>query len=373
MDKKKILFIITHLELGGAQTQLLSVIKNLDHEKYSIHLITSDYGYLTSEFTTLSFLNTKLIPQLVRHIHPVYDLAAFFKIYSYIKRNKFDIIHTHSPKASMLGRWAAFFAGVKNIVYTVHGWPFHKFMNPISYMYFLYAEKLTARITKKIIVVSNSDLKIAIKKIAKNEKFALIHYGVDMGIYENIFLERKKIPPRHNLIINISSLKRQKGLIYFLKAVQSAVINNKKLQFYLVGDGPIRKSIVKMVKRRGLDDHIALKGWVRELKDLFSKASVLVLSSLWEGLPIVIVEAVMAGIPVVVTDTGGVSDIIENGVNGIILKPGRSKELFQAISAISNNHNEWDEKIRKYRSDQNLSYWSQRRMIREVSTLYDSL
>ena len=179
--KKKILFIITHLELGGAQKQLLSLINNLDRDKYSLYLCAGNNGYLKKKFTNSHFLKVSFIAELVRRISPFNDFAAFFKLYFFIRRNRFDIVHTHSPKASILGRWAAYFAGVRNIVYTVHGWPFHDFQNPLIRCAYIFLEKLTAFITKKIIVVSSSGLREGInKKVSFAGKFVIIHYGLDI-------------------------------------------------------------------------------------------------------------------------------------------------------------------------------------------------
>jgi len=152
--KKKILFVITYLELGGAQKQLLSIIKDIDPNKYSLYLFAGDRGYLKDKFKQIKNLNMQLSSRLNRRINPIVDFLAFWQLYSHIKKNKFDIVHLHSPKAGFLGRWAAYFAGVKNIVYTVHGWSFHKFMKKPFYEFCLFLEKITSKITKKFTLSS---------------------------------------------------------------------------------------------------------------------------------------------------------------------------------------------------------------------------
>jgi len=201
------------------QKQLLSIIKNLDRDKSSLHLFAGDYGYLKKEFMSLSYLNIKLIPELRRNSHPLYDFIALLKLYFYIKKNRFDIIHTHSPKASILGRWVAYLAAVRNIVYTVHGWPFHHFMNPLAYHFYLFLERVTTRIPKKIIVVSKADLERGFKnKVSVPDKFSLIHYGVEIEKFDKVYKERRKLSP--STVITISSLKPQKGIFYFLRIVK---------------------------------------------------------------------------------------------------------------------------------------------------------
>lgn len=370
--KKKILFVITHLQLGGAQKLLLWLIKNLDRDKYSLYLFAGDYGYIKKEFIGIPYLKVKFIPELVRPINPLYDLIAFFKLYSYIRKEGFDIVHTHSPKASILAIWAAYLAGVKNIICTVHGWPFHEFISPFSYRFLLWLERLTARITEKIIVESKGDLKIGVdKKIAPPDKFILIRHGVDIELLESIFSGRIKNPPAKDLIVNISTYKRQKDLNSFLETARLILDKDKRLRFSLIGDGPLRKEIIKAVENDGLKDHISLEGWVRDLSQILSTASLLVLTSLWEGLPLIVIEAIIAGVPVVVTDTGGVSDVVENYRNGIIVKPKDTEKLSEAVLSILDRYDEWQKMIMEDREKMDLSYWSQKRMVEEIESVYE--
>lgn len=360
--KKKILFIITHLELGGAQKQLFSLIKNLDSDKYSLYLCAGDKGRLKKEFTNLSLLRVNLIPELVRRISPFDDLVAFAKLYFFIRENKFDIVHTHSPKASILGRWAARLAGVRNIVYTVHGWPFHDFLNPLSYYLYLFLEKISAPITKKIIVVSSSDSREGIKKkVFSADKFVIIHYGLDIEWVNRIFLKRKSCPSFEDLIINISCLKPQKGLACFLDTAEIVRSRRTDTRFSVIGNGPLYESVNREIEKRGLTGCLSLEGWMDDVSGFLSRASVLVITSLWEGLPLAVIEAAASGVPIVATDTGGVLDILEDGDNGIIVKRKNAKDIAAAILAIMNNYNNWHKKVIVAREKLDLTRWSEQR------------
>lgn len=372
--KRKILFIITHLELGGAQKQLLSLIKNLDRDKYSLYLCAGDSGYLKKEFLNSPFLKVSLIAELVRRISPFNDLVAFIKLYLYIKRNRFDIIHTHSPKASILGRWAAHFAGVKNIVYTVHGWPFHDFLNPLSYHLYLFLEKISAPITKRIIVVSSSDLRKGIKnKVSSADKFVIIHYGLDIKWADRIFFKRRSNPSFKNLIINISCLKPQKGLTSFLDAAGMVLSKRADTRFSIIGDGPLNESLNQEIEKRKLTGHLSLGGWMDDISGPLSRASILVITSLWEGLPLAVIEGAASGVPMVVTDTGGLLDILEDGDNGIIVRRKDAKGIACAIMAIMDNYKTWHEKVIAARKKLDLAYWSDPRMARLTEKVYQEI
>lgn len=369
--KKKILFIITYLELGGAQKQLLSIVKNIDRNKYSIYLCSGSNGYLKNEFINISFFKIKLIEELVRDINPVYDLISFIKLYFYIRRNRFDIVHTHSPKASILGRWAACLAGVKNIIYTAHGWAFHESMNPLLSKIYIFLEKITASITKKIIVVSSAGLHEAVKrKVASRNKFVIIHYGVDTKWADSIFLERKANPPASSIVTNISCLKTQKGLSYFLAAAKLILNKRADAKFSIVGDGPLRKKISNEIDKLKLTKYVFLERWMEDVTTVFSRTSVLIITSLWEGLPLAVIEAVMTGVPVIATDTGGILDIIDNYNNGIIVKCKDVEAMAVAVLDVINNYGQWYEKVILSRENLDVAYWSEEAMTKRIEKVY---
>ncbi|MCF7907373.1 MAG: glycosyltransferase family 4 protein [Candidatus Omnitrophica bacterium] len=371
--KKKILFIITHLELGGAQGQLLLLVKNLDRNKYSLYLSSGDQGYLKEEFLKLPYLHIKLIPELIRNINPFYDFIAFLKLYFYIKKNKFDIVHTNSPKASILGRWAAYLAGVKGIIYTVHGWPFHKFMNPIVHYLYILIEKVTAKITKKIIVVSEADLRTGIEnEIADKNRIFLVHYGIEIDKFNKVYDQRSEIFPG-NTVFTISSFKPQKDIFNFLKLAKMLLDRNPQLNFIIAGDGPLRKRVEKRIELLGLSGKVHLKGWSDDVSLLFKMASLFVLTSLWEGLPVSLIEAVVSGVPVVVTNTGGIFDIVKSGNQGVVVNPTNILEIESACWEILKNYDNWSTIVRNGRKKLNLKYWSFARTLREIENIYATI
>jgi glycosyltransferase involved in cell wall biosynthesis len=339
-----------------------------------LYLCAGHSGYLKKKFTNSPQLKVNFIAELVRRISPFNDLVAFIKLYFFIRKNRFDIVHTHSPKASILGRWAAYFAGVRNIVYTVHGWPFYSFLNPLLRYLYVFLEKISALITKKIIVVSSSGLREGTnKKVSSADKFVIIHYGLDTEWAERIFVKRKSGPPFKNLVINISCLKPQKGLIFFLDAIKMILKERMDMRFSILGDGPLNESINREIVKRKLTGHLSLGGWVDDISTLLSRASILVITSLWEGLPLAVIEAVASGVPVVATDTGGVLDILENGNNGIIVKRKDIEGIAAAILEIMGDYSGWHKKVVVAREKLDLMYWSDQRMAGLTEKVYQDV
>ncbi|MBD3264394.1 MAG: glycosyltransferase [Candidatus Omnitrophica bacterium] len=372
--RKKILFIITYLEMGGAQRHVYDIIKNLDREKYSIHLISSKDGYLFSEFLKLDGVNFYFVKELCRKIRPLADIVSFCRIYFYVKKYKFNIVHLHSPKASFLGRWAAYLAGVKNIIYTVHGWPFHDFMNKAAYFLYYYIEKISALITTKIIVVSRHDLVKGIEgRIASKDKFSLIHYGIDAGKFKNIYLLRKSHPPSKPVITTVSCLKKQKGLLSFLEISKKVLKEIPEACFFIIGDGPLRGRIKNTIENMGLENKVTLNGWVPDPAELYEKTSVFILTSLWEGLPVASIEAIICGIPTILTDTKGIRDIAGDLEYVKVVGIGDNEEAAKLCVKILKNYHLWDKIIHKYINYIDIGYWSAERLLKEMTSLYQNM
>ncbi|MCD6583193.1 MAG: glycosyltransferase, partial [Candidatus Omnitrophica bacterium] len=276
----------------------------------------------------------------------------------------------HSPKASFLGRWAAFFCGCKDIVYTVHGWPFHKFMPLVSYYFYLFLEKITSKITKKIIVVSNYDLREGIRKIAPKGKFVLIHYGIDTTPLEEIYEKRKKRIQKDNLIITVSALKPQKGLDYFLNMAKDVLNEFPYIKFWIIGNGPLKKKIKRKIKRMHLENSVFLKGWVKDLSKAYQEATLFVLTSLWEGLPLAVIEAVICGIPILASNTGGLLDIVKEEKQGKIVDLKELPHFGRKCKKILQNYAQWNKMVKSERKKIDVKYWEERRMLEEINKLY---
>lgn len=374
MKRKKILYVITYLELGGAQTQLLTILKNLDKDRYQLYLVSGNSGQLTADFLSLKEVKVHFIKELVREINPFFDLIALLKLFKYIRGNTFDVVCVHSPKAAIIGRWASFFAGVKNVIYTVHGWPHHRFMHRLKFCFYYVLERVSAKVTDKIIVVSEADRVRAVKeKIAAKGKIALIHYGIDLERFTKVYRLRKYQKKDEKLIFIVACLKRQKGLDVLLAVARDMIAKDKSLKFIVAGDGPERKRVEVMINKFNLENNFILKGWAKDVCPFLERASLFLLTSFWEGLPVALIEAVTCGVPVVVTDTLGVRDIVRNKENGFIVPCGDSKSIVSACWDILDHSGEWEEKIEKSRLTCDFRAWDEKTMVESYQGLYEQI
>jgi hypothetical protein len=154
MVKRKVVHVITKLELGGAQKVVLMTLERLPRDRYDVALVTGPQGPLVESATRIEDLQCVWLPSLVREIRPVQDFKALVSLYRLFRREKPHIVHTHSSKAGLLGRWAAKLAGVPFIFHTVHGFAFHDFQRPAVKGVYVWLERITTRITTKLVMVS---------------------------------------------------------------------------------------------------------------------------------------------------------------------------------------------------------------------------
>jgi glycosyltransferase involved in cell wall biosynthesis len=335
MQRVNLLYVITKLELGGAQKQLLGLISHLDKKRYNPSLISAQQGFLVHRVSSIKELKFVKSQFLERSVKPIKDFLALFQIYSFIKKNNIDIVHTHSSKAGILGRWAAKLAGVKIIIHTVHGWSFNEYQNPFWRRIIIWLERLTALIIDKLIVVSYHDLKKGLENhIGNKEKYRLIRYGIDYIEFSNRvegLRETLGISAQDLLIGMIACFKPQKSPQDFIKLaylVSKAIPHTK---FLLVGDGILRRQIERLISEYNLEQQVILTGWREDILRILSAIDIFVLTSLWEGLPISVLEAMAASRPVVVTNTGGITEIIAEGKNGFLVSQGDINKLAERV------------------------------------------
>lgn len=323
---ENILFVITKLELGGAQKHLLNLIKRLNKERFRVFLFAAQSGLLIEEASQIEGIVFKKSRFLERSINPFNDIGALFEIRKFIVDNKISIVHTHSSKAGVLGRLAAKSAGVNVIIHTVHGWSFNDYQPLVMRKLIIWLESYLAKFTDKLIVVSNSDKRRGlVNHIGDEGKYALIRYGIEHGKFEALSPELRKelgIKDTDFTVVTVACLKPQKRPQDFVKFASIVTKTIPAAKFVLVGDGVLRKKVEKLIHKSGLAEKVILAGWRQDIPDILSVADLFVLTSLWEGLPICVLEAIVAGKPVIATDTGGVSEVIAENETGFLVPIG---------------------------------------------------
>ena len=347
MKKIKVAHIITKLELGGAQQNTLYTLKHLNREKFETILISGKGGVLDRE-AFLSLMNRVFfIGELVRKINPLFDFIALIKIWHLLKKEKINLVHTHSSKAGILGRWAAKLAGVSYIVHTYHGFGFNDYQKwPVRWL-FIGIERISAYITTKLVVVSGENTKKAMaNKIGKKNQYVVIHSGIkikEVSFNPIIRKEKRKefgFRDEDFVVGMIACFKPQKDPISFVLLAHKVSAYLPQAKFLLVGDGLLRPSIEKLISKLNLQEKIKLPGWRRDISLLLQTFDIMVLTSLWEGLPRVFLEAMVLGVPIVATRVDGATEVIKNGINGFLVSPKDMESMAQKVVYLFKNAEE---------------------------------
>lgn len=336
-QKIRVAFILTQLELGGAQKHLLSLLERLDPERFEAILLTStDPGPLT--LCAKELLGDRLIgiPSLRREVNPVMDLKAGRKIFSILQDHSVDIAHTHSSKAGILGRWGAHRAGVKNIVHTVHGFGFTPEQPLWEKRLYIKMEQRAASVTDRIIAVSRAAIEEGRRwNIGIRSQYDWIPCGIDVEEFEERPpLQMKQelgILPESPLITMIACFKPQKAPLDFVRAAAKVVVGFPQARFLMVGDGVLRPQIERERERLHLQDKLILAGWRRDIPAILAASQAVVLTSRWEGLPVTLLEAMASRKPIAATAVGGTPEIVQDGENGFLSSPGDIEAIAHSI------------------------------------------
>ena len=340
MARRKIAFIITKLELGGAQKSVLYSVKNLPKNKFETYLLCGPGGFL-DEKAKKEIKNLFFIPALKREINFKQDFSALKQIYKTLKQIKPDIVHTNSSKAGFLGRIAAKVLAIP-CVHTVHGFAFNNEQKLPKKMFYILSEAFCGLLTKKLVFVAKRDMSLAQKyKIGSAKKRVLIRAGVEIKTRKDfpLFNKEKKLKElglnkENQIILSIANLKPQKNPLDMIKAAKTVCKKFPKAVFLYLGTGPLQEQSQALIKKYNLGDNFKLLGHRTDTSELLLISDVFALSSLWEGLPMALAEALFMQVPAVCYDVNGIKEILKNNRNGFLCKSKDYKKLAQNICTI---------------------------------------
>ncbi len=342
MAKKSILYIITKSVWGGGNRYVFDLATALKKDNYQVFIAVGGKGKFYREIskTNIPYFN---INGFQRNINPLKDVFAFFEILSLILQIKPDIIHVNSPKAGGIAGLAGWIYQIfshqkTRLIYTPHGWAFSEDRSQWQISLIKLFSKLTCVFYDKVICVSERDRKNALKnKIAPESKLTTIHNGLRPVFFlEKKEAQEKLIQKTSSLVIGtIAEWTKNKGLFYLLKAVKDI---DREFELILIGSGenPDKEKMYNFVRKHNLKN-VHLIEWIDNASQYLKAFDVFVLPSIKEGLPYTILEAAAAEAPIITTPIGGIPEIIENNVNGILVKPKNSQELAEKINYLINN------------------------------------
>ena len=337
--RARVLHVITQLELGGAQQNTLYTCAHLDRSRFAPSLACGPGGLLDEEARGTADLPVRFVPSLVRPVRPHRDLAALVALRRAISELRPDIVHTHSSKAGIVGRWAARFAGVRRIVHSIHGFGFHPGQPAPVRSAYIAAERATARITTAFIAVSRANQRQGESLgLFPASRCRVIRSGISLGPYRasarqaGAFRAELGLGAGDPLVGMVACLKRQKAPLDFIDVASRVLTAMPRATFVLAGDGELRPQVEDAIRAvSGGPARVRLLGWRRDIDRILADLDVLLLTSRWEGLPRVLPEAMAAGRAAVATAVDGSPEAVEDGVSGYLVPPGDTAHMARRV------------------------------------------
>ncbi|MDP8267325.1 MAG: glycosyltransferase family 4 protein [Candidatus Tenebribacter davisii] len=315
MGRIKIVHIQLLPLLSGAQNVMLKILGSLDKNKYEIYVISKPGGPLVEKVLESGY-NYIPLKSFRRNIS-LMDFVALIKLIRIFKKEKFDIVHTHSSKPGFLGRIAARIAGVPKVVHTVHGFAFHYAQSPPIRFFYQVLEKFVSSFSDYVIFVNNYEREYAIKNnITKAFKAITIANGIKLN--ENTIKGTSKIKKDVFVIGSILRFEKIKNIINTINVAIDVCKTNHKIVFYFIGDGKLLEKCKQMVRTEDLEENIFFPGWQNNVEEWLVMFNVYLLFSTAEGLSISILEAMSMKLPIVTSDVKGNNELVSD-FNGILV------------------------------------------------------
>jgi len=342
LPKIKIAFVITRLCSGGASQAIKNLAYGLNREVYHLTLM---YGQLSDEEVDVSedlfpFFDASIeLKFTFREFSLFRDHLATREIQKHIRQHQFDIVHTHTSKAGFIGRLAAYREKVKKIIHSTHGIIFNEdadisSVRGLKKKIFLIAEKKAAHWCDKILTLSEKEIADwQSLKVGSKTQYLCLPSPVDTTPFVESRKKRselrgnRKIFSGQKIIVLLGRLSSEKGHAIAIDAMKK--IDHAEL--WIVGEGPMRSDIEKLISDSHMGAQVKMMGNRNDISQWLSLADCLVLPSSYEGQGLVLIEAMAAGVPIVATNVGGVSEIVKNEVNGLLVPAKNSEALAEAV------------------------------------------
>lgn len=338
----KVLHIITRLIIGGADENTLLTAIHADPDRFDVSLAYgAEYDDLHVETAARHGVATRHLPKMINVPAPLLDAQVIAELVSWMRHERFHIVHTHETKAGFVGRVAARLAGVPIIIHSVHGWGFGSlriwWLDSVLRTF----ERLTGRWCDAIFFVTDALRKQSIELgIGRPEVLQVAYSGIDIERYARPSREalaaRGGHPKDPAVVAMIARLAPGKGHDTFLQGVALVADRLPGVRFWLVGDGESMNEIRAAIERRGLRDRIDLLGKREDVPELLAEVDVVVRmmdekAIYREGIPRTITEALAAGKTLIAADVGGVTEIVRHGENGIVIPPSNPEALAEEL------------------------------------------
>ncbi len=345
----KIVHIITRLIIGGAQENTLLSCEGQHRLGHEVTLITGPAigpeGSLMQQAQSAGY-RVQIIDEMRRAIHPTRDRRVYRTLVDRLKQLQPDIVHTHSSKAGIIGRWAAQKAGHGKIIHTIHGLAFTASTNRLLNHVYKILERKAAPITDKIVCVADAmrDQSLA-AGVGTADQYVTVYSGMETAPFLNPPVSRDavrqqlRIAPDHIVIGTIARLFHLKGHDDLIGIAPDLCRNFPQARFLWIGDGLLREKFESRLDLFNLRDRFILTGLVppTDIPQLSNAMDILVHPSRREGLARALPQGALAGCPCVTYDIDGAKEAVLDGKTGFVIPPFQKRKLADALAILLGN------------------------------------
>ena len=357
----RVIIFLNRLIIGGTALDTIQMANSLS-EEHEVFLVVGEK--LNDEYDAfflagdLQKVKVIALHDLHRSVYLSRDITAFFKIRRLIRDIKPDIVHTNGAKPGFLCRIAARLSGVKIILHTYHGHVFHSYFNSFVSRIIILLERLLARITTRIIALSDSQKKELVEKyrIADESKIEVIRMSIDTSKFNGSLASKREkfradylVHPDEIAIGIVGRIVPVKNHHLFLEVSAEILKNtNTKVRFFIVGDGILRQELEEKLLADNLPfthfpanpvrKAITFTSWILNVEEVMAGLDIVVLTSLNEGTPISLMEAQAAGTPVVSTNVGAVNELVLHEKTGLIVAANTKEDIVTALMRLIENN-----------------------------------
>ena len=338
----KVCHFITRMIVGGAQENTFLSARGLVEAGHECVLLSGpSEGREGSLLARMKNPGFKVVesPLFVREISPWKDLEAVYWLADFLKKEKFDVIHTHSSKAGIIGRIAGRMANVPLVVHTIHGLAFGPYDSFLKNQLYIRAERYAAKQCDRIYSVAQAMIDQCLAaKIGRPEQFEVVYSGMELERFLNAkpdpaLRAELGIPEKSRVVGAVARLFPRKGYEDFFPVAARVAQACPDVCFLILGDGPMRSEYEKMTESLGIRDKVFFAGLVSpdRIAEYIALTDTVAHFSLKEGLPRVAVQALAEGKPVVAYPLDGTPEVVLDGKSGFLTPPGNHEAAAAAL------------------------------------------
>lgn len=340
--KRRVAQVITRMVPGGAQRVVTNLLEGLADE-YSLELITGPEDAPANLREDLpGHVELTVVDSLSRDISPLKDVRALLDLAVQFRRKRYDLVHTHTSKAGLLGRFAAWFVPGTRVIHTPHGLiygssrnipgvPEAKFLRTAL----LFLERLARRRQDALTTLSRNEARQCERLgLSAPEKIHTIYNGIEHDSSTSYSggsgRSEYDLVPEDLVIVSVGRLSPEKGYADLARAFGELRGEFDNLRLLIAGSGSERQTILETVPEEYRRD-VRLPGYVEEVRSVYDAGDVFVMPSLYEGFGLAILEAMRAGLPIVATNVGGIPELVREDRDGFLVSPSAPAELADGL------------------------------------------